>query len=142
MLGLVSSRRPAPDLTRETAAPLLMMRTSVPSVRMSPARSVRTTSSDVPMTGISAAVPPVATVIAAALLPALRRPLTWRMLPSAKARPLAEPKRRTPTVEESWAVIAPATLSREAEVVVPSVGAVATSVRAAAVTWAVPLMAA
>ena len=64
------------------------------------------------------------------------------MLPSAKARPLAEPKRRTPTVEDSWAVIAPVTLSREAEVVVPSVGAVTTSVRAATVTWAVPLMAA
>ena len=94
------------------------------------------------MMGISAAVPPVATVMAAALPPDLRRPLTWRMLPSAKARPLAVLKRRAPTVADSWAVMAPVTSSREAEVVAPSVAAVGVATRVAAMTLAEALMAA
>ena len=107
------------------------------------AASVRTTSSGVPMIGISeAAVPPVATVIAAALAPDLRRPLTWRVLPSANARPLAVLKRMAPTVAVVWPVMAPVTSRREAEVVAPSVAAVGVATRVAAMTFAEALMAA
>ena len=94
------------------------------------------------MIGISEAEPPVATVMPAALPPDLRRPLTWRTLPSAKARPLTVLKRRAPTVAVSWAVMAPAMSSSEAEVVAPSVAAVGVFTRVAPMTWAEALMAA
>ena len=67
-------------------------------------------SSWVPMTGISEPVVPApAEAIVAALPPDLRRPLTWRVLPSAKTRPLVVLKRRAPTVAVVWAVMAPVT---------------------------------